>query len=165
MKRKLTWIFGALVVVFALLQLTNPARTNPPILPGHEVWAGNSPPPEIAALLHVACYDCHSYETTWPWYSRVAPMSWLIARDVNNGRARVNFSDWPHDHPDWAVRRWQNVSEELDYREMPPAKYTWMHPEARLTAAQRQQLIQWADAQAEKLKASAAASASGNTGK
>ena len=153
MKKKLKWIFGALVVVFALLQLTNPARTNPPILPGHEVSATNAPPQQIAALLRAACYDCHSYETKWPWYSRVAPMSWLIASDVRGGRARVNFSDWPNDHPNWAARRWERISERLDYREMPPAKYTLMHPEARLTDDQRKELIQWADGEAERLKA------------
>jgi len=144
----------ALVVVFALLQLANPARTNPPILPGHSVSATtNAPPPQIAALLHAACYDCHSYETTWPWYSHIAPVSWLVANDVKRGRARLNFSDWPNEHPVWAARRWENVSEELDYKEMPPAKYTLMHPEARLTDAQRQELIRWADAEAKRLKA------------
>jgi hypothetical protein len=153
MKRKLKWILGALVVGFALLQLTNPARTNPPILPGHDVSATNAPPPQIAALLHAACYDCHSYDTQWPWYSRIAPVSWLIASDVKGGRARVNFSDWPNNHPDWAARRWEDISEQLDYRKMPPAKYTLMHPEARLTDAQRQELIQWADAEAARLKA------------
>ncbi len=153
MKKKLKWIFGALVVVFALLQLTNPARTNPPILPGHDVSATNAPPPQIAALLHAACYDCHSYETKWLWYSRVAPVSWLIASDVNGGRKHMNFSDWPYDHPDTLVRRWENISEKLDYKEMPPAKYTLMHPAARLTDDQRKELIQWADAMAEKLKA------------
>jgi hypothetical protein len=153
MIKKLKWIFGALVVVFALLQLANPARTNPPVPPGHDVSATNAPPPQIAALLHAACYDCHSYETRWPWYSRVAPMSWLIASDVKGGREHVNFSDWPYDHPDWVVRRWENISEELSYKEMPPAKYTLLHPEARLTEDQRKELIQWADAEAERLKA------------
>ena len=154
MMKKLKWIFVVLVVGFAVLQLANPARTNPPTLPGHDVSATtNAPPPQIAALLHAACYDCHSYETKWPWYSHVAPMSWLIANDVNGGRGHVNFSDWPNDHPDWAARRWERVSEELDYKEMPPAKYTMMHPEARLTDAQRQELIQWADGMAAKLKA------------
>jgi len=154
MKKKVKWIFGALVVVFALLQLANPAHTNPPILPGHDVSATYAPLPQIAALLHTACYDCHSYETQWPWYSRVAPMSWLIANDVKGGRRHVNFSDWPNEHLDWAARRWERVSEELDYKEMPPAKYTLMHPEARLTDDQRKELIQWADAEAERLKAS-----------
>ena len=160
MKRKLKWILAALVVVFALAQLAQPERTNPPVGAGHDVSASNPPPPEIASLLHAACYDCHSFETKWPWYSRVAPMSWLVASDVRNGRARMNFSDWPHEHPDWAARRWENISDELDYKEMPPAKYTMMHPEARLTDAQRQKIIHWANDEAARLKSSSQASAS-----
>jgi len=153
--KKLKWIFGACAVGFALLQLANPVHTNPPVVPGHEVSATSPPPLQIAALLRAACYDCHSYETKWPWYSHIAPMSFLIARDVNGGREHINFSDWPNEHPDWAARRWENISEQLGYKDMPPAKYTLMHPEARLTDAQRKQLIQWADAEAARLKAGA----------
>jgi hypothetical protein len=153
MIKKLKWFVVALAVVFALLQLANPSRTTPPILPGHEVTATNAPPPQVMTLLHAACYDCHSYETKWPWYSRVAPVSWLIMSDVRGGRARANFSDWPNEHPDWVVHRWEDISEEVGYKEMPPAKYKLLHPEARLTDAQRQELIQWADAEAERLKA------------
>ena len=155
MKKKLKWIFGALVVVFALLQLTNPPRTNPPVAPGHDLLATNAPPPQIAALLHAACYDCHSYETKWPWYSHIAPVSWLVASDVKGGRERLNFSDWPHDQPERAAKRLERISEELDYKDMPPAKYTLLHPEARLTDGQRQELIQWADEEAARLKAAA----------
>jgi hypothetical protein len=156
MKKKLKWIFGALVAVFVGLQFTNPARTNPPVPPGGDIAATNPPPPQIVALLHAACYDCHSDETIWPWYSHVAPVSWLVVSDVNHGREHVNFSEWPHAHPTWAARRLGDISDELGYREMPPAKYTLMHPAARLTDAQRQELIHWADDAAEKLKSSGA---------
>jgi hypothetical protein len=152
MKKKLKWIIGALVVVFALLQFTNPARINPPLPPGGDISATNPPPPQIAALLHASCYDCHSNETQWPWYSRIAPVSWLVAGDVNDGRERLNFSDWPHALPERAAKRLERVSEELGYKEMPPAKYTLIHADARLTEDQRKQLIQWADDTAAKLK-------------
>ncbi len=153
MKKLLKWLLPAFVAVFVLLQFTNPARTNPPIPPGGDISATNPPPPQIAALLHAACYDCHSYETTWPWYSRIAPASWLVVGDVNDGRERLNFSEWPHGDPDKEARRLGSVSEELGYKEMPPAKYTLMHPAARLTDAQRKELEDWADAAAKKLKA------------
>jgi hypothetical protein len=84
-------------------------------------------------------------------------MSWLVASDVNDGRDHLNFSEWPHDHPDWAARRLGRVSEALDSKEMPPAKYTLLHPKARLTEAQRKELMQWADESTEKLKSSGAA--------
>lgn len=157
MKRKLKWIFAALVAVFALLQLTNPTRTNPPVTPGHDLMATNAPPPQIAALLHAACYDCHSDETRWPWYSHIAPVSWLVVSDVKHGREHMNLSDWPRELPERAAKRLGRISEELGYKDMPPAKYTLMHPEARLTADQRQQLIHWADQEAARLKANGGA--------
>jgi hypothetical protein len=160
MKKKLKWlkwIFAALAVVFALLQFTNPPRTNPPVVPGHDLMATNPPPPQIAALLHSACYDCHSYETRWPWYSHVAPVSWLVADDVKDGRERLNFSDWPRALPERAAKRLERISEEVDYKDMPPAKYTLLHPEARLTTSQREQLIHWADQEAARLKANGGA--------
>jgi hypothetical protein len=153
MKKKILWILAGLVAVFALMQLANPTRTNPPVTPGHDLLATNPPPPEIAARLRAACYDCHSRETRWPWYSRVAPVSWLVAGDVKDGRERLNFSEWPHDRPERAAKRLERISEEVGYRNMPPGKYTLLHPDARLTAAQRQALIDWADAEAARLKA------------
>ena len=105
MKKKLKWIFAALVAVFALLQLTNPPRTNPPVVPGHDLMDTNPPPPEIAARLRAACYNCHSHETKWPWYSHVAPVSWLVAGDVTRGRERLDFSDWPRALPERAAKR------------------------------------------------------------
>ena len=155
MRKKLKWLLAAAVAVFALMQLANPPRTNPTAPPGHDLSAHDGPPPEIAALLHSACYDCHSDETRWPWYSHIAPMSFLIASDVRNGRERLNFSDWPHDLPARAAKRLERISEELGYHDMPPAKYTLLHADARLTPAQRQALIDWADQTSARLKASA----------
>jgi len=149
MKKKLKWIFLALVVAFGLLQFTNPARTNPPVV--NDLPATNAPPP-VAALLHAACYDCHSSETKWPWYSRIAPMSWLIAQDVNEGRTHLDFSEWPQE-PDRAAKKFDRINEVLDYREMPPKKYTALHPDARLSEAQHQELLDWSDAESKKLGA------------
>jgi hypothetical protein len=150
MKKKLKWVFGALLVVFGLLQFTNPARTNPPVV--NDLAATNPPPPEITALLRAACYDCHSHETKWPVYSRIAPSSWLVVGDVNEGRKHLNFSVWPAD-PAAIAKKLERINEMLDYREMPPKKYTMLHPEARLTDAQRKQLMDWSDAAASKLHA------------
>ena len=152
MKKKLKWIVVALVAVFALAQLANPARTNPPVAPGGDISASLPPPPPIAALLHAACYDCHSDETRWPWYSRVAPASWLVISDVNEGRRHLNLSDWPKDSVR-AAKKLERISEELDYKEMPPAKYTALHADARLAEDQRKALMQWLDDTAAKLKA------------
>jgi hypothetical protein len=150
MKKKMKWIFAAFVAVFALLQFTNPARTNPPVV--HDLMATSVPPPEIAAMLHAACYDCHSYETKWPWYSHVAPVSWLIASDVKDGRRDMNFSDWPGNDPMRAAKRLEDMSEKIGYDEMPPEKYRLIHAGARLTETQRKELTDWLDAEAARLK-------------
>jgi hypothetical protein len=155
MKKILKWIFGALVVVFVLLQFTNPARTNPPVV--LDLMATNPPPPAIAAMLHEACYDCHSYETKWPWYSHVAPASWLVVSDVNDGRKNLNLSEWPAGDPKRAVKRLENMSEKIGYGEMPLKKYTMIHADARLTDSQRKELTGWLDAEAARLKSPAAA--------
>ena len=148
---------GILIVGFLLLQFTNPARTNPAGSPGNDLMATNAPPAQITTMLRGACYDCHSDQTQWPWYSHVAPVSWLIASDVRDGRRHVNFSDWPHADPGRAARLWENISEELGYNEMPPSQYKLMHSAARLTDAQRQELIHYADQKAKQLKTIAAA--------
>jgi len=153
MKKKLRWFFVALVVAFALLQFTNPTRTNPPVV--HDLMATNAPPPQIAAMLHAACYDCHSHETKWPWYSRVAPMSWLIANDVKDGREQLNFSDWPTNNSVRAAKKLEDMSEEIGYGNMPLKKYTMIHADARLTKSQRKELTDWLDAEASRLKSSA----------
>jgi hypothetical protein len=150
LKRKLKWIFVALVAGFALLQRTNPPRTNPTVI--SDLMATNLPPPKVAAMLHAACYDCHSSETRWPWYSRVAPMSWLIANDVKEGRENLNLSDWPNDNPMRAAKRLENMSDEVGSGEMPLKKYTKIHADARLTESQRKELTDWLDAEATRLK-------------
>jgi hypothetical protein len=151
MRKKLKWVFGALVAAFALMQLANPPRTNPPVT--HDLIATTAPPPEIAAMLHAACYDCHSSETRWPWYSRIAPVSWLVANDVTEGRKNLNLSDWPSDKPDRAARRLEDMSEKIGYGEMPPKKYSAIHAAARLTEDRRKKLTDWLDAGAARLKA------------
>jgi hypothetical protein len=80
-------------------------------------------------------------------------MSWLVVKDVNDGRDAMNFSDWPKDNPMRAAKRLENMSEEISLGEMPPKKYTAIHTDARLTESQRKELTDWLDAEAARLKA------------
>ncbi|HTV40572.1 MAG TPA: heme-binding domain-containing protein [Candidatus Sulfotelmatobacter sp.] len=149
MKRILKWGIPALIVLFAALQIVQPSRTNPPVK--SDFLKVTAAPPDVAAMFHAACYDCHSDETRWPWYSYVAPMSWQVARDVNDGRRHVNLSEWP-ENPDLARKKIDNMSDEIDDGDMPLKKYTLIHRDARLTSEQRDTLTQWLDAQASALK-------------
>ena len=110
-------------------------HTNPP--DNHEpAWDS----PTTRALFHRACFDCHSNQTLWPWYSNVAPVSWLLQRDVNGGRSHLNFTGW--DRPQ---RHAKDVAAQVKQGNMPPWFYLPMHPAARLTAAEKQALIDGAE--------------------
>jgi hypothetical protein len=151
--KNLKWIFVAVCVAFALLQFTTPAHTNPPVQT--DFLAATAAPPKIAAMFHSACYDCHSNETRWPWYSNIAPISWQIAQDVNDGRKEVNLSEWPTNNLKRAWKEMENMSDLIDQKEMPLPKYTLIHKDARLTDEQRDELTQWLGDEVDSLKAQA----------
>ena len=148
----LKWSVAAVAIMFLLMQLIQPARTNPPVK--NDFLKVSDAPPEIATLFHAACYDCHSDETRWPWYSYIAPVSWQIAQDVNHGRRHVNLSEWPTD-AELAAKKIEDMSDEIDDGDMPLKKYTCIHKDARLSDDQRNELTEWLDAEAKALKAKA----------
>jgi len=84
-----------------------------------------------------ACFDCHSNQTTWPWYSNVAPISWLIQHDVQQGRSQLNFSQWGT-----SGRGGEEAAQQIERGSMPQWYYVMLHPSAGLSAAEKQQLIQ-----------------------
>jgi hypothetical protein len=156
-KRCFKWILVIMAAAFVLLQLTNVARNNPPVVAGHDLFSTNSPPPEISAVLRGACYDCHSYETHWPWYGHVAPVSWWLDQHVRDARERLNFSEWPHDDSQRAAKKWNHVSESVRDGDMPLPSYARIHKLARLTDEQRKKLADWAAQESQRLSATAAA--------
>lgn len=127
----------ALAALTALAQLIPVTRDNPAVV--QDVAA----PDEIRMLLRRACYDCHSRETVWPWYSRVAPVSWLVAHDVNEGREELDFSAWRTIPPEKHAKKLKEAAEEVRDGEMPPWYYVLLHPGAQVTAAERDRLIEW----------------------
>ncbi len=122
----------ALLGLFVLIQLVpyGHDHSNPPVT-AEPAWDS----PQTRALAAAACFDCHSNETTWPWYTSVAPFSWLTQNDVDSGRATLNFSEW--DRPQEAG----DVAEVIAGGEMPPWYYRLIHSGARLSDQERQQLI------------------------
>jgi len=131
--RILRWLGIALIVALVVVQLVPYGRrhTNPPARVEPR-WDA----PATRTLAVRACYDCHSNETVWPWYSHVAPVSWLAQRDVDEGRRKLNFSEW--DRPQKEARE---SAKTVRKGEMPPWFYVLIHPDARFTAAETQALI------------------------
>lgn len=140
MKKKWKVIAIAVVAVLALIQLIPVQRTNPP------VTADIQAPPEVKAILKTSCYDCHSHETRWPFYSYVAPVSWFIAHDVQKGRGRLNFSEWGTYAQDRQDLLREIIYEEVSEKKMPLPQYVLMHPSARIGDAELSTLKQWAGA-------------------
>ena len=120
------------LVVLALSQLIMvPLKTNPPVV-SEPKWDS----PQTRALAVRACFDCHSNETVWPWYSNVPPISWLVISDTVRGRARLNFSEWSQGRVEAG-----EIREVIQEGKMPPTIYLPMHPNARLSNLEKQQLI------------------------
>ena len=132
-RRALGRAAAAAVFAFLAIQLVPYGRnpSNPPVV-REAIWDS----PRTAALVEAACYDCHSNATRRPWYSRVAPASWLLERDVRAGREELNFSEM--DREDNEVDK---AAETVEDGEMPPRRYALLHADARLSEAERRDLI------------------------
>ena len=138
MKINLVRILLVVVIVLIGIQFIPVNRSNPPV--EEEIPAS----PEVKAVLKRACYDCHSNETIWPGYSRVAPVSWLLAWDVREGREELNFSTWNRYSQKKRDKMIKEIWEEVEEGEMPPWFYLPLHPEARLSDSDRSLLRGWA---------------------
>lgn len=131
-RRARSWVGLGILACLLMIQLVPYGRdhVNPPTV-GEPRWDS----PATRALAKQACFDCHSNETEWPAYARIAPASWLVQYDVMEGRAALNFSEWQRPQS-----KANDAAEELREGEMPPAMYRLMHAHARLTDADRDRL-------------------------
>lgn len=99
----------------------------------------------VSHLIKTTCYDCHSNETKYPWYAYVAPVSWLVNKDIRVGREHLNFSDWETLSKMDKAKLLGNISDEIEAGNMPMPIYVLMHPEARLSIENRELLIKWTE--------------------
>ena len=138
MRRPITIMIVA-AFVFLAIQLIPVAPTNPPIT------QDLSAPAQVETVLRRGCYDCHSNETRWPWYAHVAPVSWLVVRDVNHGRRHLNFSTWDKysDDPGTVIGKLEGISKMSGNGKMPLWYYLTQHPTARLGRADREIIARW----------------------
>jgi Haem-binding domain len=141
------------IVVLAGIQMVGPARTNPPIAPGQALAAKVPVPDHIHTVLKRSCMDCHSNETEWPWYSHIAPVSWGVIGDVNNGRDHLNMSNWRYS-PEEGAELLDGMCKQVKRHRMPLTAYTWMHAGSKLTDDEIKQVCAWANDSAERLVAS-----------
>src|SRR6185295_662822 len=131
-RRRLKRAAIVIVLVFAAAQLIRPERANPTTDATHTIQAQVGTTSELAAVLDRSCRDCHSNNTVWPWYTQVAPLSWLMARAVADGREAINFSEWASYQPD-VQRTLLSVSCQDATSGKMPGPYTLVRPETKLS--------------------------------
>lgn len=152
MLKAMKWSATGLVVLFLAAQFVRPAKTNPVSDESRAIQSHVETTPAVSDILGRACYDCHSNATNWPWYSRVAPVSWLLVSDVNDGRRHLNFSEWGGYDRSKAAKKMQEIDEEVSIEAMPLSSYTLLHPEARLSDQERALVSDWAKTESKRLE-------------
>lgn len=136
-------IFLGLAILLVVIQFIRIDKNNPPVDPKLDFAAAANAPAEVVSVIKGACYDCHSDETQYPWYSNIAPVSWWIKGHKNEALEHFNFSTLGILKPEdlkWALG---TAADEIREHKMPLKSYTWMHPEARLSDEQRVLLATW----------------------
>ena len=136
-------LFGA-VLFLLVIQLFPSKTTNPAVDSSRTIHSTLSVDPAVAATLTRACNDCHSNQTVWPWYSRVAPASWLVVSDVNRARKELNFSEWKLLSPERQKRILPEICKEFAEGEMPTPAYLLIHRQAKLSRAEIDAVCYWA---------------------
>jgi Haem-binding domain len=145
MKKILRWSGFAIGIVLVIIQCIRPDRSAPAFdqslgfarLPGADT--------SVTSILRRSCYDCHSFETQWPWYSAIAPASWLVANDVQGGRRHLNFSIWAKYADSRKIQSLEDIHDEISDGGMPLPQYLFLHPGARLSQAERETLLRWTE--------------------
>ena len=145
--KKLWKVMRWLVVVAACLlvvaQFSRPARTNPAADQLLALHSHMQVSPQVAAIIDRSCADCHSNKTRWPWYSNVAPVSWLVIDHVNHGRSHLNFSEWGRYNQREAEGMLNQICQEVKSGAMPLSSYTPLHPGSKLSTADVNTLCDW----------------------
>ena len=144
-------VLGLTTAALLAAQLVGPARPDARVDPLMRLEVQGPVPAHVATTLRRACYDCHSNETRWPWYSRVAPVSWLVIHDVTEGRGRVNFSEWGTYNAFDRADMLDEACELARKGEMPLRPYLFLHPDAKLTPTDVDALCNWTRAEAARL--------------
>ena len=138
------WVVLGLVAVLILIQVVQPSRTNPPVVASRSLEAHVQVPPEVQTVLERTCYNCHSSATVWPWYSHVAPVSWLVTSDVNTARGHINFQNWEAQiSPQEGQEHLGLICKLIREGDMPPLKYRIMHKDSYISPDEANAVCAW----------------------
>ena len=148
MTKKIILAVAVLVVILQLFQID---KTNPVADPELDFIAIANPPAEIGSLIKTACYDCHSHQTKYPWYTYTQPLGWWIKDHIDHGRGELNFSEWGNYPTRRADHKLEESAELVLEEEMPLPSYLKTHSEARLSTEQRELLAYWFETERDRI--------------
>ena len=140
-----------IAVIFVGMQAIRPTLSNPPVDESLTINSRTQMTPEVASILDRSCRDCHSSKTVWPWYTKLAPVSWWLADHVNEGRQNLNMSEWGKLPKDRQDRKLRQMCDEIQDGIMPLSSYLPMHPAAKLSEQDKKTLCDWTDKERERL--------------
>lgn len=140
MKKKILWGVLALLVIIQFFRID---KSNPESDPAMDFIAMTNPPAEVAGMIKASCYDCHSNQSVYPWYTNVAPVSWWIKKHINDGRKHLNFSEWGNYEERRRNHKLEEFYGEVNQREMPLKSYLIIHSESRLSDEQVKKMTDW----------------------
>lgn len=132
-----------LAVLFVIIQFFRIDKTNPPVNEGMDFLTIKNTPENVASKIRASCYDCHSNETKYPWYSNVQPVAWFLKSHIDEGRTKLNFSTFATYEPKRQAHKLAEAVEMVETGEMPMESYLLAHPEAKLTQEERQMIIDY----------------------
>jgi Haem-binding domain len=135
----------AMLALLVIAQFIPVNRSNPSVDPARSIYVTEKVPLPVRDAFDRSCANCHTDHTAWPWYSRVAPASWIIADDVHHARAKLNFSEWGDYPPNKREERLEEICEQVTNGDMPDPKYLLIHRRARLAPAERDAVCQWTE--------------------
>lgn len=143
-KARVKIVLVALIVFLVVIQIFQPSRTNPRVVPSRSLTAHLQVPDDVYSALVRSCGDCHTDQTRWPWYSHIAPLSWGITDDVNNGRRHMNFEDWEAQQDQkQANEHLADICQEIKKNGMPPFSYRLMHRDLQLKPQEITSICRW----------------------
>ena len=134
-----------LLIVFIIAQFFQPSKNAGQAQSTTDITHVVPVPDTVMALLKVACYDCHSDSTRYPWYNHITPVNWWLKSHINDGKRNLNFSEYTKGSYKRKMKRLEETADQVEKHEMPIGSYLWIHKDARLSDAQRKLIIDWAN--------------------
>lgn len=152
MKKIIKIVLSVVILAFIVIQFFRPDRTTSEAYEENHITKMMNVPDNVHQILKRSCFDCHSDHTRWPWYSNIAPASWLVAKDVRYGRAKMNFSQWGKMSEGKREARLESICDEISDDEMPLKKYLLLHSDAKLSRQDKDILCNWVEAELKKIE-------------